>query len=38
LVQVKEREIYRERMSSGYNSALGRASLKARDGIKVIGK
>jgi hypothetical protein len=34
----REREVYRERMSSGCNSALGRASLKARDGINVIGK
>jgi hypothetical protein len=36
VVQVEEREVYRKRMSSGCNSALGRASLKARDGINVI--
>jgi hypothetical protein len=34
----REREVYQERMSSGCNSALGRASLKAWDGINVIGK
>jgi hypothetical protein len=34
----KETEVYRERTSSGCNSALGRASLKAWDGINVIGK
>jgi hypothetical protein len=34
----REREVYRERMSSGCNLALGRASSKARDGINVIGK
>jgi hypothetical protein len=34
----REREVYQERISSGCNSALGRASLKARDGINVIGK
>jgi hypothetical protein len=40
LVQVeeREREVYQERMSSGCNSALGRASLKAQDGINVIRK
>jgi hypothetical protein len=34
----REREVYREKMCSGCNLALERASLKDRDGINVIGK
>jgi hypothetical protein len=34
----REREVYRERMWSGCNLALERASLKDRDGINVVGK
>jgi hypothetical protein len=36
--EEREREVYRERMRSGCNLALGGASLKERDGINVIGK
>jgi hypothetical protein len=34
----RERAVYRERVRSGCNLALERASLKDRDGINVIGK